>query len=127
MSLTLNDYQKRAFATNKGTVVFVKQLTAEMRGGFYEALTIEREIPAMYNTMGMLGEAGEFAEKVKKNARDGKWDAGEAAKELGDVLWYVSQIASDIGYTLEDIAQINLAKLADRRARGVIQGNGDNR
>ena len=116
--LTLNEYQTKAFATNKGTAVAtLSPITAQL----------ERIIPAMYNTLGMLGEAGEFAEKVKKNARDGKWDAGEAAKELGDVLWYVSQIASDIGYTLEDIAQINLAKLADRRARGVIQGNGDNR
>ena len=119
MSLTLNDYQQKASATNKGTALYIEY------DGEYE--TKQRAIPALYNTLGMLGEAGEFAEKVKKNARDGKWDAGEAAKELGDVLWYVSQIAADLGYTFEDIAQINLAKLADRRARGVIQGSGDNR
>lgn len=130
MSLTLNEYQQKAFATNKGTRVYVQQIRRqpeEEGSNYYEEFIESREIPAWYNTTGMLGEAGEFAEKVKKNARDGKWDAGEAAKELGDVLWYLSQIASDIGYTLEEIAQINLAKLASRRARGVISGSGDNR
>lgn len=119
--LTLNEYQTLAFATNKNTTVATLDVDA------CQGDEVDRIIPAMYNTLGMLGEAGEFAEKVKKNARDGVWDQVAAGKELGDVLWYVSQIARDIGYTLEEIAQMNLAKLKDRRERGVLKGSGDNR
>lgn len=84
----------------------------------------------LYPTLGLAGEAGEVAEKVKKIIRDNKQiidEKEEIAKELGDVLWYVAAIARDIGYSLDVIAEINLDKLADRKARGTLQGNGDNR
>ncbi|MAR08299.1 MAG: hypothetical protein CL862_14550 [Cyanobium sp. NAT70] len=84
----------------------------------------------IYPTLGLSGEAGEVADKVKKVIRDrgGVFDeeAREAIKlELGDVLWYVSQLADELGYNLEDIASANLNKLASRAARGRIAGSGD--
>jgi NTP pyrophosphatase (non-canonical NTP hydrolase) len=84
----------------------------------------------LYPTLGLAGEAGEVAEKVKKIIRDNKSIIDEkesVAKELGDVLWYVAAVARDIGYSLEVIAEMNIEKLESRKERGVLQGNGDNR
>lgn len=86
----------------------------------------------IYPTLGLAGEAGEVAEKVKKVIRDkdGVFDndaRAAIAKELGDVLWYVAQIASELSLDLSNVAQGNLDKLADRAQRGQLQGNGDNR
>ena len=84
----------------------------------------------MYPTLGLAGEAGEVAEKVKKIIRDNKNIVDERediAKELGDVLWYVAAVARDIGFKLEAIAEMNIEKLESRKERGVLQGNGDNR
>jgi|TARA_R110002153_G_scaffold10629_3_gene41974 NTP pyrophosphatase (non-canonical NTP hydrolase) len=89
----------------------------------------------VYPTLGLSGEAGEVAEKVKKNIRKSKFGSFEfygnelddIAKELGDVLWYVSALATDIGYSLEDIAQMNVEKLKSRQERNKIEGEGDNR
>lgn len=80
------------------------------------------------------GEAGEVAELVFKALRDGK-PAGymepdrllELKKELGDVLWYVSQLAKLAGFGLEEVMEDNIKKLADRKERGVLTGSGDNR
>lgn len=82
--------------------------------------------------MGLAGEAGEVANKVKKVFRD---DAGVVSParlasikdELGDVLWYVAAVASDLGVTLGDVAVGNLDKLLDRTARNTFAGSGDNR
>lgn len=85
----------------------------------------------LYPALGLCGEAGEVAEKVKKQIRDNKhegiFDRHGIAKELGDVLWYLSNTANDIGFSLQDIANMNVDKLADRKDRGVIKGSGDNR
>lgn len=86
----------------------------------------------VYPALGLCGEAGETAEKVKKAIRD---DAGtlteerrEAiAAELGDVLWYVAQLATEADLDLEEIAVANLDKLASRRERNVLHGSGDTR
>jgi NTP pyrophosphatase (non-canonical NTP hydrolase) len=86
----------------------------------------------VYPTLGLAGEAGEVAEKVKKLLRD---DGGvmtderlqALAGELGDVLWYVAQLATEAGLDLDEIAEDNLAKLLSRRDRGVLQGSGDAR
>jgi NTP pyrophosphatase (non-canonical NTP hydrolase) len=89
-----------------------------------------------YLTSKLAGEAGEVAEKFGKAIRDDGYcystdlrpERKEAmAKELGDVLWYVSNLARDLGYSLEDIARMNLEKLFDRKERGVLTGDGDNR
>ena len=80
-----------------------------------------------YCALGLGGEAGEYSEKIKKLVRDGKLDKPLAVKELGDVLWYLTRSANELGYTLQDVAEINLVKLGDRKQRGVLQGSGDER
>lgn len=81
-----------------------------------------------YPTLGLSGESGEIANKVKKVMRgDPGADFSGVPDELGDVLWYLAAIASDLGVSLEDVARENIEKLFDRRARGVIKGSGDNR
>jgi NTP pyrophosphatase (non-canonical NTP hydrolase) len=81
----------------------------------------------IYPAMGMCAEAGEVANKVKKIIRDGKLDREAIADELGDVLWYIAVLASDLGYSLSDIADKNIQKLIGRKERGTLAGNGDNR
>lgn len=90
-----------------------------------------KEYKIVYPTLGLAGEGGEVAEKVKKAIRD---DGGfseekkqEIAKELGDVLWYVANIANDIGFSLDTICQMNVEKLQSRKERNKLQGSGDNR
>jgi NTP pyrophosphatase (non-canonical NTP hydrolase) len=83
-----------------------------------------------YPALGLCGEAGEVAEKVKKAIRD---DGGvltderraALAAELGDVLWYVAQLATEAGLDLDAVAEDNLAKLLSRKERGVLAGSGD--
>jgi NTP pyrophosphatase (non-canonical NTP hydrolase) len=85
-----------------------------------------------YPALGLAGEAGEFADHAKKVIRD---DGGlvtperrEAmAKELGDVLWYVAQLSTELELDLDEIARQNLEKLRSRQARGVLAGSGDDR
>jgi NTP pyrophosphatase (non-canonical NTP hydrolase) len=108
MPLSLNQYQERAMST----AVY--------------------KMPIIYPALKLNGEAGEVAEKVGKAIRDEDGEftntkKAELAKEIGDVMWYCAALARDLGYTLEDIAEMNLNKLASRMERGVIQGSGDNR
>lgn len=86
----------------------------------------------VYPTLGLAGETGEIAEKIKKIIRDkggvvSEESQQEIKKELGDVLWYVSQIATELKIDLEDVAQTNLEKLLSRLERNKIGGSGDNR
>ena len=86
----------------------------------------------IYPTLGLTNEAGEVAGKIKKVFRDKDGiisnETREALKaELGDVLWYLSQVATELHLSLDEIAEYNIAKLLDRQARGKIQGDGDNR
>lgn len=86
----------------------------------------------IYAALGLTGEAGEVADKVKKILRDNDGDFSqlnkdEITKELGDVLWYVAIFAKSMGITLDDVATKNAEKLASRKSRGVLQGSGDNR
>lgn len=108
--MKLNDYQKMAL----------------------ETAIYPNEYKVIYPALGMAGEAGEVADKVKKIIRDNnsKIDnekALEIAKEIGDVLWYCATMANDLGFDLETIAKMNYQKLHSRQQRGVISGNGDNR
>ena len=88
-------------------------------------------MPILYPVLGLAGETGEVADKVKKVIRAGGEFTlevrTEIAKELGDVLWYVATLSEGLGFTLESLAQMNLAKLADRKQRGVVKGEGDSR
>lgn len=84
----------------------------------------------IYPALGLAGESGEICEKIKKAIRD---DAGRMtderrallAKELGDVLWYVATMCSELGLSLDDVASHNLAKLAARKTAGTLHGSGD--
>lgn len=128
MNLTLNEYQhmtgETAVYPGKGTALGL-----------------------IYCTLGIADEGGEAAGKIKKALRDDnlievianpqddymffgqlqpeRRDAFK--KELGDVLWYIARAAAEAGFTLEEIASANVAKLLDRKERGVLQGSGDNR
>ena len=107
--MTLNSYQK----------------------GALETAIYPEEHKIIYPALGINGEAGEVAEKVKKILR-GDSVLTEARKadiayELGDVLWYAATLAHDLGYTLEDIAKMNLKKLKMRQKKGLLAGDGDHR
>jgi NTP pyrophosphatase (non-canonical NTP hydrolase) len=85
-----------------------------------------------YPTLGLCGESGEVAEKIKKVMRDNNGIISEEKKEeikkeIGDVLWYIASLCSELGFTMEEAAKANIEKLYSRKERGVIKGSGDNR
>ena len=86
----------------------------------------------IYPVLGLLGESGEVAEKIKKIIRDDNGEISsekkqEIKKELGDVLWYLAQISTELGIELDDVALENIEKLNSRLNRNIISGSGDNR
>lgn len=89
-----------------------------------------KDVELQYLTLGLVGEAGEVANKVKKHFR-GDMSLGELEiillGELGDTLWYLARLADIAGWDLSEVATSNLEKLFDRRNRGVTRGDGDNR
>ena len=105
-------------------------LNAYQRGARQTARYPDVGANPIYPTLGLCGEAGEVADKVKKVLRDDGGAFSPAVREalqleLGDVLWYVAQLASELGFSLEEIAVANLSKLASRAERHVIGGSGD--
>ena len=88
-----------------------------------------RRYKILYPALGLCGEAGEVAEKVKKSVRDGEKESfkEDITRELGDVLWYISALAGDLGITLQEVADANKQKLQDRLNRNQLHGDGDNR
>ena len=108
--MELNEYQTQA----KNTAIYPK----------------DRAV--VYPALGLAGEAGEVANKVKKIIRDDGNKINESlvqeiSAEIGDCLWYISVLADDIGCKLSDIANANLIKLANRKKKGTIHGSGDGR
>jgi NTP pyrophosphatase (non-canonical NTP hydrolase) len=88
--------------------------------------------PMIYPALGLVNEAGEVAGKIKKVFRDKDGQISEETRqalkaELGDVLWYIAQLATELNLSLDEIAEYNITKLYDRLERGKIQGDGDNR
>ena len=86
----------------------------------------------IYPTLGLTGEAGEVAEKIKKALRNGQTELNndqvqEIKKELGDVLWYIAQMSTELGLELDDVANTNIEKLTSRKERDVLHLDGDNR
>jgi len=99
------------------------------------------EMQLIYYGLKLTGESGEFSEKLGKLIRSGKWrpemgpikdvvsdqDRIMMMQELGDVLWYVSRIADELGYKMSSVVAVNVDKLVDRQQRGVLDGKGDSR
>lgn len=113
--MEFDEYQK--FAT--GTAIYPERGTVSMTALSYCAL-------------GLCGESGEIAEKIKKIIRDNNGKITEEArqaikKELGDPLWYIANMAHEFGFSLNEIAIGNIEKLQDRKNRNVLKGNGDDR
>lgn len=85
----------------------------------------------IYPALGLAGESGEVIEKLKKAFRKDEAlkseDRDNLKKEIGDVLWYLSQIATELNLSLGEIADLNIKKLQDRKKRGVLHSTGDNR
>lgn len=97
-----------------------------------ETATYPKERKLIYPILGLNGEAGEVAEKLKKILRDQDGEVTDENKaaiilELGDVLWYVAATCMDLGVSLEDVAYSNINKIRSRVLRGVLGGSGDNR
>ncbi len=112
MSLTFDEYQK------------VARKTAVYSG--------DEMLDLCHWALGVVGEGGEIAEKVKRLIRDHNAtitddQKKEIAKEIGDVLWYLAALADSLGYSLDELAQMNVEKLRSRLERGVVSGSGDNR
>ena len=92
----------------------------------------DSEYNLVYPVLGLANEAGEVAGKLKKIMRDESGQMSEEnfyaiVAELGDVAWYLTAVADDLGITISDIFYENYKKLSSRKARGVIKGSGDNR
>lgn len=88
--------------------------------------------PIIYPVLGLANEAGEVAGKIKKVFRDRGGEISAETRnalqaELGDVLWYLAQVCTELELSMDEVAESNLAKLLDRQARGKIRGDGDNR
>ena len=100
---------------------------------YQEFVATVKRYPQQYNVLypalGLCGEAGEVAEKVNKRVRDGTKESfkQDITRELGDVLWYISALAGDLGITLQEVADTNKEKLQDRLQRDQIHGDGDER
>jgi NTP pyrophosphatase (non-canonical NTP hydrolase) len=112
-----------------GYTTILEQYQQESRKT-YKDLGVDSSLT--YPVLGMLNEAGEFAGKFKKIFRDKGGVIDEATRlalrdELGDVLWYLTQICTNLGYTLDELAAANLEKVLSRLERNQIHGDGDNR
>lgn len=108
------------------------ELDEYQRGALRTAAPRDKKNELLHLVLGLAGESGEIAEKFKKWVRDldsdeSRIDRADIARELGDVLWYVAVLADYLDLSLDGIATANLAKLADRRRRGVLGGSGDGR
>lgn len=99
------------------------QLEASKNKAFPEKYAI------IYPTIGVLNEAGEMAGKIKKWMRGDTphLNIQDLTSEMGDVLWYLSSLATDLGITLEDVARNNIEKITKRREKNMIKGDGDHR
>jgi NTP pyrophosphatase (non-canonical NTP hydrolase) len=86
------------------------------------------DVGQVYVVLGQAGETGEIAEKLKKSIREGEEEYIEEMRaEVGDVLWYLSQVCEEFDWDMDEIAEENIAKLQDRQERDKLTGKGDNR
>lgn len=121
--MDLNEYQENALKTDKYPNASDEFLTEDEYGGV---------VLGMLYTLGLVGEAGEVADKIKKIYRDkqGQFndeDIISIIKEIGDVMWYCAALSRHLGWELEDVAKMNIEKLTIRAQNNKIHGSGDNR
>lgn len=107
-------------------------MTVKEYEDFMSTSKVYKCLPIIYPILGMNGEAGEAAEKVKKCLRDNDGIFGgqikkDIMKELADVLWYIWAAADDMGYSLSDVMDIGIKKVKERQETNTVHGNGDNR
>lgn len=110
----------------------MEKLTFEQYNNWLSDTILNPQKDLLLQVLGICGEAGEIAEKMKKIVRDKNGIINEEdkvlmAKELGDVLWYLARFAQSLDMTIEDVALMNMKKLESRVKRGVILGEGDER
>lgn len=110
MGLQANDYQLKTLET-----------------AIYPDAGLGSSTELYYLALGVSSEAGEVAGKIKKLLRDGKLDSVAVMHEVGDVIWYCARLCDALGFELEDVLQLNYAKLTKRVENGTVKGSGDNR
>ena len=122
--------EARQYMLNKGKCGMI---ASEYQAKAKETAIFPEDKALEYLSLGLVGEAGEIANKVKKFIRDGAAQDEYLAKrieigyEIGDVLWYCAVLAKEMEMDLGHIMENNLQKLADRKKRGTLSGSGDNR
>lgn len=125
-NMTYQDLEKRVehieeYAIRKSDFDYYQEFVKSMK-------VYPEKHAIVYPALGITGEGGEIAEKVKKWLRgDRELDKLELLKEAGDVLWYLASLADDLGYTMQQMVDENIKKLSSRKERGVQKGSGDNR
>lgn len=130
--MDFNEYQKQAATTAiypKFDATEISKFNTELTD---EELNFLNMSGLIYTSLGLSNESGEVLGKIKKIIRDNNCAMNvekrdEIAKELGDVLWYVTNIATELNISLNDIAEKNLEKLFSRKERDVLKGSGDKR
>lgn len=125
--ITIEDIE--AMTENNEEIWTVADMTTKQYSRWVEGkIVTEGADRLVENTLGLVGEAGEVAEKVKKMIRDGtKVVPMDIIKEIGDVVFYCTALANHVGYGLDTVVDINVVKLNGRSQRGTIRGSGDNR
>ena len=108
MGLQANDYQLKTLET-----------------AIYPEAGLGSSTELYYLALGVASEAGEIAGKIKKLLRDGTLDSVAIMHEVGDVLWYCARLSDALGFELEDVMQVNYAKLTRRKENDTIKGSGD--
>jgi len=134
-TLSFKRYQEAAAQTRQYPNIIVSETKeiGAVDGGLPLTLeTTTENCPFVYSALGLAGETGELIEKLKKAVRNngGKISGEELSSisaEVGDVLWYLADVCTALGISLEDCANGNIAKLFDRKSRDVIKSEGDNR
>lgn len=113
-----------------GAMTFGEYAKRAAKFAVYPHAGQQHTMSRVYATLGLTGEAGEVAEKVKKFIRDNVPEPHykvDVLLELGDALWYLTRVANEHGWTLEEVAAANIKKLEDRKQRGTLHGEGDGR
>ena len=123
----INETDLEAWAYYKDTSLYKDMTLSSYQKVAVNTAIYPTQHAITYPALGLAGEAGEVANKVKKIIRDGKLDKSALGAEIGDCLWYIAALCRDLNLDLGEIAKANLEKLQDRKARGTLKGSGDKR